>query len=482
MASSRRTFNNSFFSLIPAAWLPKALAKNRPPTLLPEVSGPLRGGDHGWPFASPVEDLSRHGYVMEEYTLAGVAKAYRVAQGGRTPRNGQWDTESGNTADYVTRAYVVRPESVADFNGIAVVNWQNVTAGFDIGSPINSEIFRGYAWIGVTTQKIGVDGTEGLTKGLRQWDSTRYGKLNHPGDAWSYDIFTQAGRLVSRGDTALLGGLKPELVIATGGSQSAMRLGSYLNAAHPHTKVFDGFYLTVHWGICPPIEEMPLMELFAPTRGELSPAMCQIRDDGDVPILVVATECEARYNYPVRQADTNTFRFWEIAGASHQSPYRASKLAEIMKRDGVYLGDSPADRNAVGWGYIDDAALRGMVLWLREGALPASMPRISMTGDENAPIERDDLGNALGGIRTPELEAPVASYRGERSEDLSNPNWLDGMTIPLEESELTRRYPNANDRIERWHKAVDHLIEKGLVLPEDAEALRRRGNNSHPYV
>lgn len=153
-----------------------------------------------------------------------------------------------------------------------------------------------------------------------------------------------------------------------------------------------------------------------------------------------------------------------------------------MKRDGVYLGDSPADRNAVGWGYIDDAALRGMVLWLREGALPASMPRISMSGDADAPIERDDLGNALGGIRTPELEAPIASYRGERSEDLSKPNWLDGMTIPLEESELTRRYPNANARIERWHKAVDHLIEKGLVLPEDVEALRRRGNDGHPYV
>ena len=224
------------------------------------------------------------------------------------------------------------------------------------------------------------------------------------------------------------------------------------------------------------------MDLFAPTNGELSPAMCQIRDDGDVPIFVVATECEARYNYPVRQADTDTFRFWEIAGASHQSPNRASKLADIMKRDDVYFGDSPADRNAVGWGYIDAAALRGLVLWLREGALPASMPRISMTGDENAPTKRDDLGNALGGIRTPELEAPIASYRGERSEDLSKPNWLDGMTIPLEESELTRRYPSANARIERWHRAVDHLIEKGLVLPEDVDALRQRGGASHPSV
>ena len=132
-----------------------------------------------------------------------------------------------------------------------------------------------------------------------------------------------------------MGGLKPDTVIASGASQSAMRLGSYINAAHRSSRVFDGFYLIVHWGICPPIEEIPLMGLFAPTDNDLSPAMCQIRDDLNVPILSLATECEARYNFPVRQAETSSFRFWEIAGASHGSPARNDLMAQIMKRDGV---------------------------------------------------------------------------------------------------------------------------------------------------
>jgi hypothetical protein len=46
----------------------------------------------------------------------------------------------------------------------------------------------GYAWGGVSTQKVGID----APLGLRAWDSARYGGLTHPGDAYSYDIFSQA--------------------------------------------------------------------------------------------------------------------------------------------------------------------------------------------------------------------------------------------------------------------------------------------------
>ena len=60
----------------------------------------------------------------------------------------------------------------------------------------------------------------------------------------------------------MLGGLSPRLLIATGGSQSAMRLGSYINIAHQKDRVIDGFLLTVHWGLCPPAPDMSLVESF----------------------------------------------------------------------------------------------------------------------------------------------------------------------------------------------------------------------------
>ena len=492
MKLTKRSFNKTLLSLVPATMIPNLWSTQRKATALPNLSGPLTGGSHDWPFASQVVDVAQYGYLMEEYILEGVAHAYQVSPGGSTPRNGHWETVAGENARYVTRAYVVRPKSTKDFNGIAVVNWQNVTAGFDIGAPLSAEFFRGYAWIGVTTQKVAVDGNPQDSRavsetivtypGLRDWDPKRYGALSHPGDAWSYDIFTQAGRLIKSGDQQLMGGLKPNILIAAGGSQSAMRLGSYVNAAHRHARVFDGFYLTVHWGICPPINELPLMDLFTPKGRELSPAMCQIRDDLNVPILVLATECEARYNYPVRQPDTNSFRFWEVAGGSHQSPERSRALANIMQRDGVTLGKDPADRNAVNWGYIGSAAIRSMVSWIRDNRPPSSIPRISMTNDPNSPIERDRFGNAKGGIRVPELEAPIASYRGERGDNLATQNWLSGETKALSPSQLAELYPGFDSRIRRWNKAVDDLVKKGLVLSEDETGLRLHGKKNDPFA
>jgi|TARA_B100000959_G_scaffold92961_1_gene98745 hypothetical protein len=441
----------------------------------PKIHGPLSNG-RGWPFSCPVDDVTERGYVMEEFLLEGQATSFRVPKGGVADRDGLWEVEPAETAPYVTRAYVVRPDDPARFNGVAVVNWQNVTAGFDLGAPLDGEIYRGYAWVGVTTQKIGVDGAAGLlpgmpsTKGLLEWDPERYGALKHPGDAWSYDIFTQAGRAVRAG-TELMGGLKPSLVLASGESQSAMRLGSYLNAAHQGARVYDGFHLTVHWGICPPLDEMDLMSMFGPEGAELpSPATCAIRDDGGVPILSVATECEARFNLPVRQAETDTFRFWEVAGASHESRTEADAFAAIMARDEVTLSlPQPTDPNVIEWGFVNNAALRALVSWCRHGKVPASHPRIEFEGDQ---ARRDEFGNAKGGIRVPELTAPVASYLGERDEGMET--WLLGKTTPLAADRLARLYPEAGDRERAWNRAVDALVEQRLVVAEDVEGLRAR--------
>jgi hypothetical protein len=44
-----------------------------------------------------------------------------------------------------------------------------------------------------------------------------------------------------------------------------------------------------------------------------------LRDDLDIPVMIVNTECEALSCYGVRQPDTDRYRYWEVAGASHVS-------------------------------------------------------------------------------------------------------------------------------------------------------------------
>src|SRR5581483_6525771 len=87
-----------------------------------------------------------------------------------------------------------------------------------------------YAWAGVSVQRAAIDGGSSLlggsAQGLRQADPERYGTLDHPGDAFGYAIFAQAGR-------ALRELLTPPRLLAYGKSQSARHLVTHLNAVEP---------------------------------------------------------------------------------------------------------------------------------------------------------------------------------------------------------------------------------------------------------
>jgi len=162
------------------------VASSRPAKLI----GPLTGGS-GRPFGSPGKSAAEHGYVVEEFLLDGVASSYRPRAGTELGDDGRWDVEAAELAEYRIRFYVVRPSDPATFNGVLVVNWQNVTAGFDIGAP-PPEIYRGSAWVGASTQLVSLTGLApgengfGGSKGLLDTDPERYGSLRHPGDAYSW--------------------------------------------------------------------------------------------------------------------------------------------------------------------------------------------------------------------------------------------------------------------------------------------------------
>jgi len=446
----------------------------------PVISGPVTGGAHGWPFAAPVKDLAAHGYVIEEFLLEGTARRYRARAGTAPGSDGRWEAEPAETAPYKTRMFVVRPQDPARFNGILVVNWQNVTANVDLGAPEDGILRGGYAWAGVTAQKLGVDGLPGLTKGLSAWDPERYGSLHHPGDAWSYDIYAQAARALKDGASAggpdPMGGLRPRTVIATGLSQSAMRLGSYINIAHPHDRLFDGFYLVVHWGMCPPIEEASLVEQFAPRPGNSYAATSRIHDRGDAPILVLATECEAFHNFPARQPDTGSFRFWEVAGGTHLDPPLSEAVTAIMARDGMAMPFAPpATRNLVDWSYIRAGGLRWLTRWIREGTLPPRfrLLEIETGADGRFFFRKDAAGNARGGMRLPELAAATGVHKGTNA--LNPYGALSGESRLFDRAELERLHGDRDSFLAKWDRAVDDLAAADLVEPDQAAALRQRG-------
>ena len=451
------------------------MSKNRIPT----ISGPVEGGKEQI-FGSPMEDLTKRGFIMEEYFLEGTAVSYAPTGGSELGLDGLWDVEPAEEASYKTRAYVVRPADPSKFNDVVLVNWQNVTIGADFGMPDVEQLERGYAWVGITTQRVAHEGQPSLTEdmpatiGLCEWDPERYGSLHHPGDAFSYDIFSQGARALrggAAGGTDMLGGLSPRLLIATGGSQSAMRLGSYINIAHQKDRVIDGFLLTVHWGLCPPAPDMSLVESFELTPEFKFRGSSQIRDDGGVPILVVNSESETMMVSMVRQPDSDTYRFWEMAGTAHGGGESAEAMTAVLVRDGISEGLPVVEgRNTIGWDYIARAGLERLVEWIDTKTPPTSIPPITLG---EAGIAHDEVGNALGGVRMPDVVAALAVHAGMKSE--LSAAALMGESIPLSVERIRELYVDHADYNKRWDGAVDNLAQLGLVLPEAVAAVKARG-------
>ena len=141
---------------------------------------------------------------------------------------GEWDVQAAEVAEYKTRVVVFKPANPANYNGVVIVEWLNVSAGSDLGNDwmlAHTELTRrGYAWIGVSAQSRGVES-------LKETRPERYSALSHPGDSFSYSIFSQIGKLIrSESDEGLLGPLGFDALLAAGESQSAYRLLTYVNA------------------------------------------------------------------------------------------------------------------------------------------------------------------------------------------------------------------------------------------------------------
>jgi hypothetical protein len=425
------------------------------------ITGPITGDRP--PAGAPDVDLAERGYLLEEYAIEGTARAFHLLDD--PSPDGRWAVAEYARAPYRTRLLVLRPERPADANGTVVVGWQNVSAGYESTAPRDGEIYDAYVWVGVSAQEVGLYGfpagmermasRRGLP--LLEHDPERYGDLHHPGDQAAFDIFTQAGRVLApdrtrEHDVDPLGGITVERLVAAGGSQSAMRLATYLNTVHRTEDVFDGFLLSV-WEARAPRPEEGVLPMGVRTA---------IRTDTPTPVVVVNSEFESTHLAQVPCVDTEHLRLWEVAGTPHGNARR--HLDEPDRRGRV--------ANRLRWAPVHDAALRALHQWLADGTPAPHQPRIEMDPGPPLRIAVDDVGNARGGIRLPELEVPTATYQGVAMGTGRLP--LFGAATPFTDDELRARYTSRADYEARWSAAVDALVASGALRAGDAPAMRAR--------
>jgi Alpha/beta hydrolase domain len=423
-------------------------------------------------------DLETLGYTEQEFLLSGTATAYRLT--GDRGADGRWAATPDNAAPFTTRVIVRRPADDGDFSGTLVVEWLNVSGGLDAAPHwmnMHTRLTRsGHAWAGVSAQRAGISGG-GLTEGphLQKAHPDRYAVLSHPGDAWSFDIFSQAGRALRAARGLLPAG--PLRLLASGHSQSAAFLVTYVNAVDPLAAVYDGFLVHGRMGAGAALDTGFSRGAGTDGAGE------QIRADLRVPVLVLQTETDVTLlgGGRAEQADSDLLRLWELAGAAHADTYLLNaswqddgrlspeRLAALIRPTADTMAghtDLPVNSGPQHH-YVVCAALEQLDAWVAGRAKPSSAPRLDLTGD-GRDFRRDELGIATGGVRTPWTDVPasVLSGTGQSGELLFA--FLFGTTRELAAADLARLYPGGKPGyLERFERSLDAVIAAGFLLATD---------------
>ncbi|MBV9579176.1 MAG: hypothetical protein JO057_11370 [Chloroflexi bacterium] len=437
-----------------------------PPTL---TLLPTTDTSHAWLGQAPLAD----GYVEEEYQYSGTAGLYTYD--GTPPA--QWGVTLKDEQPYTTRMIVRRPTDPQHFNGVVAVEWLNVTAGYDVDIEWTrmADYFTraGYAFVGVSAQQVGVEA-------LKKWDPTRYGNLNILDDGQSYDIFTQAAQAIREPNSPLMGGLPVQQVIGTGVSQSAWRLVPYINSFQSTAHVYDGFFVHSRGNGTPPIQGIGIN-----SDNQADP----ILESVGVPVLLFQTEGDLlALNYAAaRQDDSDHIRTWELPGAPHVGAGTSVDTAianGVRARDtgtaaGLFNPVCPPDPFPA-WP-VADAGWEHLHEWIAGGDAPATAPRIQLTGPasplppppgfSNSLIARDDMGNALGGIRTPALDAPIGAYYGSSPCNPGRLGYLAGLLVPFDAATQNKLYPTHDAYVDKVTASAQKAVSDGFMLPEDATTL-----------
>ena len=442
------------------------------PTPIPDVVGPIPVTAVSHPYMNSWDvDLASFGYVEQEFFVSGTANVYDW------PVDNQLPILTPNLP-YTDRILVRRPANPHHFSGSVIVEPIHPIYGGDavIYSKIYPNLFaRGDAWVGINQPSA--------VAGLQLFDPERYEPLSVPsvtcpgsppapnaGVLW--DIISQVGALLkSHSRSNPLAGFRVEYLYLTGYSQTGGVCVTYLNNIHRFATlhncetVYDGYVLGAAGRSHIPINACAT----PPNDGQM------IIKPSSATVIQAMTQEETVATFLQRRPDSNhpgdRYRRYEVAGASHFQRYKfisggAVASPEDLARAGVAppslacLGDRMV--NNLPYYMILQQAFDNLDLWVREGIPAPRAPLIEVIngGTPEATIVYDEFGNALGGLRTPYVDVPTATYYLARVPGCS---W--GDMVPFDHTLLKALYRNHGDYV---HKVIHHTNEllKGRWVSE----------------
>lgn len=401
---------------------------------IPSVTGAIPVTSTSRPFIDrlgpPRIAAKKAGYVEQEYFVSGTANVYSWSDNQPAVRTAD--------APYTTRILVRMPDNGRTFSGTVWVEPLNPTLGIDLDRMWQlhyAQILRdGDAWVGITSKPITI-------AALQKFDPVRYGSLSmanplpadqqtcgllpgQPGynantsrlteNGLIWDIMSQVGALLKSPKKANPLPRAASVVYGEGWSQTGGYANRYLSTFGPLNttngkQIYDG------WLVGGPTGPAAINQCEG-VSSATDPRQ-QIKPNG-VPVLTYRTESDSwsfNYRRPDSDAKNDQFRLYEMAGTSHDSATIYQNFAPDA--DVVASGVTPVTTAVCGfvppsgpndfpYEYYFNAGAVNLKLW-RRGVRPPTAERFVYDGTT---IARDAYGNALGGLRSPYVDVPIASY------------------------------------------------------------------------
>jgi len=453
--------------------------------------------------------LDEFDYIEEEFFVSGTANTYGpevsrpLADGEELYDLKPLSTACERAVPFKTRALVVRPRDMSRFTGIVhAIPFHNLGASAQVERDL---VRRGDVWVGVEVcsgTRFGKDEIpSGGVANLHRVDPERYGSLAIAGGKPEHWPGLAPGALGHAFETLDFGRARGEAMnvfrqelyrsYASGpdiyyGTVVALRTGDA-------TVLPDANVRRVYTSGASGASEIlrPLVEYHHNRRGTAGQPILDgyfIRV-GQVPVnrprgavlVVLQSENEALTNVgsgePVPEdTDEPRFRYYEIAGTGHRisaDPPATSghDIAGVLPEGirGLSARDEstefePYDKYnlPILWALWD-----AMYAWVDDGVPMPRVPRI--TRDPGTPdgLERDEHGNALGGLRTPWVDVPDARYVAR----ISPGNPLSAGMKRFTDAEMQSLYGSREEYERRVRDAFDRMVRERILLPGDADLM-----------
>lgn len=443
--------------------------------------------EHSHPFATAAgkKNFAARGYVEEEYFFHGAAHVYGNAGDGSV-------SVLHSDIPYCNRYLLRRPGDMIRFSGRIVLEILNATAKMDLDRIwvlCGEEIMDcGDIYVGITSKPDVLDA-------LWHFDPERYREISwrvpYDNSVYPNDVDSLLLPIHEDCETGLIWDMITDLaahfreeygqkcrLILSGWSQSVGYMRTYLqhfafqNNSH---SLFDGYFAAGGVGG----SAAPLCQQeYARETSSGSEHISYM----PVPFIAVQTESEnARYggqftDQPDSDLPNLLYRRYEIAGATHDTKYNLldyytnDQDTEKIGMTPQYIGTDPLPNDYPSQ-FVFAALYRLLCRWITQGALPPTVPRIAVKEgtEEN---QTDAFGNAMGGVRTPFVDAPACTYYNYSRADMSGGYfYLFGHQTFFTRQQMQNLYGSTETYLQRVTKSCNQQIKEGFLRGEDREAV-----------